>query len=67
MERVFEKPAKQYDNVADRTTAEMMGEHLEVAFNLLQQVRPDAKGFHALVMDSPDGESTEVAISLIEK
>ena len=67
MEKIFEKPSEQYDNVADRTVAEMMGEHLEIAFDLLQQVRPEVKGFHALVIDSPDGESTKVEISLIEK
>ena len=67
MYKIYDKPDKEYDNIADRTTAEMMGEHLEAAFDLLQQVRPDAKGFHALVMDSPDGGLTKAEISLIEK
>ena len=66
MERIFEKPDEQFDNVADRTTAEMMGEHLEAAFNLLKQVRPEAKGFRAIVVDSPSGDETQVEVTLIE-
>lgn len=62
--RLFHAPTEEYDNVTDRTTAEMMGEHLEAAYRLLKQSRPECKGYLGMIKERPNGD-IDVTIDLI--
>ena len=63
--REYYAPSSEYDNIADRTAGEMMGEYLERAYSILKQTQPDCSGFVGIVMERPNGD-TRVSIDILE-
>lgn len=64
--REYDAPSSEFDNIADRTTAEMIGEYLERGYGLIKHSHPECGGFVGTVMELSNGD-VKVSIDLLEK
>lgn len=51
---------KKYDNLADKTSAEMVAEHMASSFGLIKSVHPECGGFSATVTMKGDNVLTSI-------